>query len=313
MAIEDTEALIREHLMCAEFAFNRVIGRILESFDTHRRPVPEGTPRRHPGRAPAAAAQPDRPGSRELRRAERRIGDRGARSVAVGHRDDRPPLRARGGHRRSAVARRTPPSWRAATASRRWSALDGAARRRRITATRSSSTATGGSWCCVRPPETLRGVRSGAAAFRRARAAAADPEGVPGHHARRPHDRVVRQHQVARRCGAGASPRAPRASVCTAPSTSSCRAAICRPRTNRWRPTVGCCGLAGARDRHLPHPRHRRRQVRQLLGTGHERAEPVPRLARHPLPAHPARHLPHPVARVSCAPRPRASSRSCFR
>jgi len=32
-AIEDTEAFIREHLMCAEFAFNRVIGRILDSFD----------------------------------------------------------------------------------------------------------------------------------------------------------------------------------------------------------------------------------------------------------------------------------------
>jgi phosphoenolpyruvate-protein phosphotransferase (PTS system enzyme I) len=32
-AIEDTEQLIRDDLMCAEFAFNRVIGRILESFD----------------------------------------------------------------------------------------------------------------------------------------------------------------------------------------------------------------------------------------------------------------------------------------
>ncbi len=32
-AIEDTEALVRKDLMCAEFAFNRVIGRILESFD----------------------------------------------------------------------------------------------------------------------------------------------------------------------------------------------------------------------------------------------------------------------------------------
>ena len=32
-AIEDTETFIREHLMCAEFAFNRVIGRILDSFD----------------------------------------------------------------------------------------------------------------------------------------------------------------------------------------------------------------------------------------------------------------------------------------
>jgi len=34
MALEDTERLIGEQLMCAEFAFNRVIGRILESFDT---------------------------------------------------------------------------------------------------------------------------------------------------------------------------------------------------------------------------------------------------------------------------------------
>ena len=33
MALEDTERLIREQLMCAEFAFNRVIGRILDSFD----------------------------------------------------------------------------------------------------------------------------------------------------------------------------------------------------------------------------------------------------------------------------------------
>jgi phosphotransferase system enzyme I (PtsI) len=33
-AIEDTEQLIRTQLMCAEFAFNRVIGRIIESFDT---------------------------------------------------------------------------------------------------------------------------------------------------------------------------------------------------------------------------------------------------------------------------------------
>ena len=32
-AIEDTEALIRTQYMCAEFAFNRVIGRILESFE----------------------------------------------------------------------------------------------------------------------------------------------------------------------------------------------------------------------------------------------------------------------------------------
>lgn len=32
-AIEDTEAYIRENLMCAEFGFNRVIGRILDSFD----------------------------------------------------------------------------------------------------------------------------------------------------------------------------------------------------------------------------------------------------------------------------------------
>jgi phosphoenolpyruvate-protein phosphotransferase (PTS system enzyme I) len=32
-AIDDTERLIRESLMCAEFAFNRVIARILESFD----------------------------------------------------------------------------------------------------------------------------------------------------------------------------------------------------------------------------------------------------------------------------------------
>jgi phosphotransferase system enzyme I (PtsI) len=32
-AIEDTEAMIRSDLMCAEFAFNRVIGRILASFD----------------------------------------------------------------------------------------------------------------------------------------------------------------------------------------------------------------------------------------------------------------------------------------
>jgi phosphotransferase system enzyme I (PtsI) len=32
-AIEDTEELIRSSLMCAEFAFNRVIGRILESFE----------------------------------------------------------------------------------------------------------------------------------------------------------------------------------------------------------------------------------------------------------------------------------------
>jgi len=32
-AIEDTESFIREQLMCAEFAFNRVIGRILDSFD----------------------------------------------------------------------------------------------------------------------------------------------------------------------------------------------------------------------------------------------------------------------------------------
>jgi phosphotransferase system enzyme I (PtsI) len=33
MALQDTEQLIRERLMCAEFAFNRVIGRILDSFD----------------------------------------------------------------------------------------------------------------------------------------------------------------------------------------------------------------------------------------------------------------------------------------
>ena len=33
-AIEDTEKFIRDKLMCAEFAFNRVIGRILESFDS---------------------------------------------------------------------------------------------------------------------------------------------------------------------------------------------------------------------------------------------------------------------------------------
>jgi phosphotransferase system enzyme I (PtsI) len=33
-AIEDTEELIRKQLMCAEFAFNRVIGRILESFES---------------------------------------------------------------------------------------------------------------------------------------------------------------------------------------------------------------------------------------------------------------------------------------
>jgi phosphotransferase system enzyme I (PtsI) len=33
-AIEDTEQLIRGSLMCAEFAFNRVIGRILESFES---------------------------------------------------------------------------------------------------------------------------------------------------------------------------------------------------------------------------------------------------------------------------------------
>ncbi len=33
-AIEDTEQLIRDSLMCAEFAFNRVIGRILESFES---------------------------------------------------------------------------------------------------------------------------------------------------------------------------------------------------------------------------------------------------------------------------------------
>lgn len=33
-AIEDTEEMIRRQLMCAEFAFNRVIGRILESFDS---------------------------------------------------------------------------------------------------------------------------------------------------------------------------------------------------------------------------------------------------------------------------------------
>jgi phosphotransferase system enzyme I (PtsI) len=32
-AIEDTDELIRSQYMCAEFAFNRVIGRILESFD----------------------------------------------------------------------------------------------------------------------------------------------------------------------------------------------------------------------------------------------------------------------------------------
>jgi len=32
-AIEDTEQLIRDQLMCAEFALNRVIGRILDSFD----------------------------------------------------------------------------------------------------------------------------------------------------------------------------------------------------------------------------------------------------------------------------------------
>jgi len=33
-AIDDTETLVRQDLMCAEFAFNRVIGRILESFDS---------------------------------------------------------------------------------------------------------------------------------------------------------------------------------------------------------------------------------------------------------------------------------------
>jgi phosphotransferase system enzyme I (PtsI) len=33
-AIEDTEEMVRTQLMCAEFAFNRVIGRILESFDS---------------------------------------------------------------------------------------------------------------------------------------------------------------------------------------------------------------------------------------------------------------------------------------
>jgi phosphotransferase system enzyme I (PtsI) len=32
-ALEDTEKMIRDQLMCAEFAFNRVIGRILDSFD----------------------------------------------------------------------------------------------------------------------------------------------------------------------------------------------------------------------------------------------------------------------------------------
>jgi len=37
-AIEDTEIFIREQLMCAEFAFNRVIGRILDSFDRIRDP-----------------------------------------------------------------------------------------------------------------------------------------------------------------------------------------------------------------------------------------------------------------------------------
>jgi phosphotransferase system enzyme I (PtsI) len=33
-AIQDTESLVRSDRMCAEFAFNRVIGRILKSFDT---------------------------------------------------------------------------------------------------------------------------------------------------------------------------------------------------------------------------------------------------------------------------------------